>query len=60
MAEFAETWQRLRSAEGSQMTLKIGALSNAVKESRKNGKSREAMMSLRNWEEIPTKPVQVD
>jgi len=51
MAEFAGTWERLRGTEGLQMTMKIRALSKAVRESRKDGKSHEAMMSLGMWDE---------
>ena len=51
MAEFAGTWERLRGAEGLQMTMKIRVLSKAVRESRKDGKSHEAMMSLGRWDE---------
>ena len=46
MAEFAETWKRLRGAEGLQMTMNMRALSKAVRESREDGKSHEAVMSL--------------
>ena len=51
MAEFTETWKRLRGAEGLQMTMNIRALSEAMRESRKDGKSYEAMMSLGKWDE---------
>ena len=53
MAEFAETWKRLRGAEGLQMTMKIRALNKAVRQSWEDGKSHEAMMSLGRWDESP-------
>ena len=49
MAEFAETWKRLRGVEGLQMNMKIRALGKAMRESRQDGKSHEAMMLLGSW-----------
>ena len=51
MAEFVETWKRLRGPEGLQMTVNIKALNEAMRDSRKDGKSHEAMMSLGKWDE---------
>ena len=51
MAEFAETWKRLRGAEGLQMTMNMRALNKTVRKSKEDGKSYEAMMSLGRWDE---------
>ena len=51
MAEFAETWKRLRGAEGLQMTMNMKALNKTVRKSKEDGKSYEAMMSLGRWDE---------
>ena len=51
MAEFTETWKRLRGTDGVQMLMNIRALNKAIKESRRNGMSYKALLSLGNWEE---------
>ena len=51
MAEFTETWKRLRGTEGLQMLMNIRALNKAVKESRRDGMSYKALLSLGSWEE---------
>ena len=51
MAEFTETWKRLRDTDGVQMLMNIRALNKAIKESRRNGMSYKALLSLGNWEE---------